>query len=123
MHDATECGVLGGLVEIAEASQVGMHIEKERIPVSEEIRGVCDLFGIDPYISISEGTLLLTCRPHKAEEVIRRLDEGGITAVIIGEVLPSGRGCEIQDGDKVEPLVHPRVDPFWQAFGKAASGG
>jgi hydrogenase maturation factor len=124
MHDATECGVYGGLYEIAEASQVGLYIEREKIPMPEEVVGVCELFGIDPYTSISEGTLLLTCRPHKADEVVRRLQSEGIVAAIIGEVLPRERGRMLCAGGRapgVIPLTHPRVDPFWQAFGKAAS--
>ena len=122
MHDATECGVWGGLIEIAQASGVGMHIEKERIPVPEEVAGICELFEIDPFTSISEGTLLATCRPHRAEDVIARLSQDGIVAAIIGEVLPREKGCQVEQGGRAVPLVHPRVDPFWQAFGKAAEG-
>jgi hydrogenase expression/formation protein HypE len=122
MHDATECGVYGGLYEIAQASQVGLHIDRAKIPLPEEVAGVCELFGIDPYTSISEGTLLLTCRPHKADEVVRRLHAEGILAAIVGEVLPRERGLAIVADGKATPLVHPRVDPFWQAFGKAAQG-
>ncbi|MBP2669494.1 MAG: hydrogenase expression/formation protein HypE, partial [Deltaproteobacteria bacterium] len=73
MHDATECGVWGGLVEVAQASGVGMTIDKDKIIVQDAVRMVCELFGLDPYSSISEGTLIITCRPQKAHEVIRRL--------------------------------------------------
>jgi hydrogenase expression/formation protein HypE len=45
-----------------------------------------------------------------------------IDAAIIGEILPPERGRVIVDGGRETPLVHPRVDPFWQAFGKAAEG-
>jgi hydrogenase maturation factor len=121
MHDATECGVWGGLIEVAEASRVGMSIDQQKIPVQEAVRAVCELFEIDPYTSISEGTLLLTCRPPQADEVVARLSAAGIPAAIIGEVLPAERGCRINDGRRTVPLRHPRVDPFWQAFGKAAA--
>jgi len=122
MHDATECGVWGGLAEIAEAAGVGLHVEQERIPVPEEVAGVCDLFGIDPYTSISEGTLLLTCRPRQADEVVRRLEAEGIRAAVIGEVLAREKGRTVTSGGRSRTLVHPGVDPFWQAFGKAAAG-
>jgi hydrogenase maturation factor len=121
MHDATECGVWGGLIEIAEASRVGLHIDKEKIPVPDIIAKVCELFDIDPYTSISEGTLLITCRPHKADELVRRLNEKKILAAIIGEVLPEEKGRTIREASQETPLIHPQVDPFWQAFGKAAS--
>ncbi|HET9672349.1 MAG TPA: AIR synthase family protein, partial [Actinomycetota bacterium] len=55
MHDATEGGVLGGLLEVAAASGVGIRVDRDRIPVRPEVRAVCDHVGIDPYVSISEG--------------------------------------------------------------------
>jgi hydrogenase maturation factor len=123
MHDATECGVWGGLFEVAQASGVGMAIDKEKIIVQDAVRKVCDLFGIDPFTSISEGTLILTCRPHKAQEVVRRLGDKGIAVSMVGEIVDPRQGLRYFEGGKSRELVHPRVDPFWAAFGKAASQG
>ena len=47
MHDATECGVYGGLHEIAEASGVGLYIECEKIPLPEEVAGVVEFLCSD----------------------------------------------------------------------------
>jgi len=123
MHDATECGVWGGLFEVARASGVGMTIDKEKIIVQDPVRKVCDLFGIDPYSSISEGTLILTCRPHKAREVIRRLADKGIPVSMVGEIVDARQGMRIFEKGSSRELVHPVVDPFWGAFGKAAEQG
>ncbi len=120
MHDATECGVWGGLFEVAEASRVGMAVHKEDIILQPVIAQICDLFGIDPYSSISEGTLIITCRPEKADEVVGRLQAKGIPASSVGEVVPRSEGMNLFEGGVKRELVHPRVDPFWQAFGKAA---
>ncbi len=120
MHDATECGVWGGLFEVAHASEVGMIIDKDRIIVQDAVRKVCGLFDIDPYSSISEGTLIITCRPHKAREAVTRLEDRGIPATIAGEVVPKQEGIRYTEGGRSIELVHPRVDPFWPAFGKAA---
>ena len=120
MHDATECGVWGGLFEIAQASKVGMTINKDEIIVNPVVDKVCRLFKIDPYSSISEGTLIITCRPHKAEEVIARLAEKDIPASIVGEIVPESAGMTYTEHGKSHTLEHPRVDPFWPAFGKAA---
>ncbi|MFC2142659.1 AIR synthase family protein [Acidobacteriota bacterium] len=120
MHDATECGVWGGLFEIAQASKVGMAIDKDAIFVDPVVDKVCRLFEIDPYSSISEGTLVITCRPHKAEEVIQRLEGKSIPAGIVGEIVPESEGMTYSEQGKSYPLEHPRVDPFWGAFGKAA---
>jgi len=121
MHDATECGVWGGLFEVAQASGVGMAIDKEKIIVQDAVRKVCDLFAIDPYSSISEGTLIIACRPHKAKEVILRLGDKGIKAGMAGEIVDREKGMRIFEKGTSTELVHPKVDPFWAAFGKAAS--
>ena len=121
MHDATECGVWGGLFEIAQASKVGMVIDKEKIILDDKVDKICQMYNIDPYSSISEGTLLATCRPHKAREVIDRLKDNGIAASIVGEVVDKAEGMNVFENNVKHELVHPRVDPFWEAFGKAAS--
>jgi hydrogenase maturation factor len=100
-----------------------MTIDKEKIIVQDAVRNVCDLFGIDPYSSISEGTLILTCRPRKAKEVIRRLGDKGIPASMVGEIVDPRQGMHVFENGTHHELVHPKVDPFWAAFGKAASQG
>lgn len=122
MHDATECGVWGGLFEVAQASKVGMVIDKEKIILDDIVKKICDLFDMEPYSSISEGTLIITCRPHKATEVLQRLDDKGIPASIVGKVVEEEKGMTYYEYGKAHELVHPRVDPFWIAFGKAAEG-
>ena len=119
MHDATECGIWGGLYEIAQASKGGMKIEKDKIVVKEEALKICKYFGIDPYVSISEGTLLLTCRPHKSSEVVNLLKKEGINSSIVGVVVEEKEGIKISENGEEKELVHPRVDPFWAAFYKA----
>ncbi len=122
MHDATECGVWGGLFEVAQASKVGMAIDKDKIILDETVKKICDLFGMEPFSSISEGTLIITCRPHKAQEVIQRLQDKSIASSIVGEVVEEHQGMTYQEGGKTHKLSHPRVDPLWAAFGKAAVG-
>ena len=53
MHDATECGVWGGLVEIAQAAQVGMIINKEAIILPEIVLQICTLFEIEEENALS----------------------------------------------------------------------
>jgi hydrogenase expression/formation protein HypE len=119
MHDATECGVWGGLYEIAEASGVGMLIDQNAVVVRSEVRAVCDHFGMDPYTSISEGTLVLTCRPAKTPAVLDRLSSVGVDATEVGEVMPLDHGVQVVTHGRKRELAHPRVDPFWNAFGQA----
>jgi hydrogenase maturation factor len=118
MHDATEGGVLGGLVEIAAASGVGLRVELDAIPVRPEVRAVCDHVGIDPLVSISEGTLLATVRPGHADGFLAALAAEGIEAADVGQVTEPGAGRVLITADGERPLEHPGADPFWAAFGR-----
>lgn len=116
MHDATECGIWGGLFEVARAAGLGARIVKEKIVVAEGVPEICQMFGIDPYAAISEGSLIITCRPHKADEVVAALTGKGIAASVVGELIPPELGLILVDHGREKPLEHPIVDPFWRAF-------
>ncbi len=116
MHDATERGVWGGLVEMADAAGTGMVVDVDAIPIRPESRAVCRLFNIDPYSTSSEGTLLLTCKPHAVVAVIDRLAGGGIEAARIGELTPLGEGVRTVQGGHERTLQAPESDPFWPAL-------
>lgn len=120
MHDATECGIWGGLFEIAQAAGLGTRIEKEKIVVEDGIEEICRFFEIDPFASISEGTLIISCRPQKADAVVGALVKKGIKAAIVGELTPPEKGMVLVAGGKEKKLEHPIVDPFWKAFYGAA---
>jgi hydrogenase expression/formation protein HypE len=119
MHDATEGGVLGGLYEVAEASGVGLRIDQSAIPIRPEVAAVCAAAGIDPYFSISEGTLVATVRPQHAEGLLAVLANANISAADVGEVLPAGAARTMLDADGREvPLTPPGLDPYWEAFAR-----
>lgn len=123
MHDATEGGVARGLWEVAEASGVGLRIERDKVLVPEDIRVTCDYFGLDPYISISEGTMVMTCDPEKAEAMLRAFQEAGIEASVVGKVVPKDKGRVWVTANGEEPLVAPPEDPFWEVFFAAMTEG
>ena len=116
MHDATECGVWGGLYELAQAAGLGVRIQKELIVVEDCVDQICSYFGIDSYASISEGTLIIACRQHKAEEVVEALSQKHIKSSIVGELMEPGEGMVLVEGGREKKLEHPIVDPFWRAF-------
>ncbi len=116
MHDATECGVWGGLYEVAQAANLGVRIEKEKIVVQDCVPDICSYFGIDPYAAISEGTLIIACREHKARKVIEALSQRGIKASVVGELTKPDQGMVLAEGGRERKLEHPIVDPFWKAF-------
>ena len=116
MHDATECGVWGGLYELAQAAGLGARIEKERIIMADCVTEICAYFNIDPYASISEGTLIIACKEHKAQAVVAALAQKGIKSSIVGELTRPGKGMVLIERGREKQLEHPIVDPFWRAF-------
>ena len=116
MHDATECGIWGSLYETAQAANLGVRVEKERIVVEDCVTEICRYFDIDPYASISEGTLIIACKEQKSEKVVKALSRKGIKSSIVGELLNPKQGMILVEKGKEKKLEHPVVDPFWQAF-------
>ncbi len=116
MHDATECGVWGGLYEIAQAAGLSMRVEKEKIVMEKYVPEICRYFGIDPYASISEGTLIIACREHKAQKVVDALAQKNIKSSIVGELTEPSKGMVLVENGREKKLEHPIVDPFWRAF-------
>jgi hydrogenase expression/formation protein HypE len=88
MRDPTRGGVSSTLNEIAEQSQVGIELEERTIPVREEVRGACELLGLDPLYVANEGKLIAIVAPEAAEEVLRAMRRHplGSAAQIIGTV-------------------------------------
>jgi hydrogenase maturation factor len=120
MHDATECGIWGGVYEIAQASGLGARLMKDKIVVEPGVTEICDMFGIaDPYAAISEGTLIITCKPRASGKIIEALKKKNIPASVTGELVPKESGILLIENGKERLLEHPRVDPFWNAFYKA----
>ncbi len=116
MHDATECGIWGALFEMGHAAKCGVRIEKEKIVIEDGVLQICDFLGIDPYASISEGTLVITCRPNKADAIVKALAKKDIKSSVVGELTPQSAGMVLIENKKERELKHPIVDPFWKAF-------
>lgn len=111
MHDATECGVFGGLYELARAGGVHLDIETDPVPIGPGVEEACEFFDIDPWVSISEGTLLLTVAPDGVEDVLGALESEDIPVAEVG-VVSEGSGVAV-DGESID---HPERDPFWATF-------
>ena len=67
---------------------MGIWIEEDRIPVKEEVRGACELLGLDPFILANEGKLIAIVAPGAADKILERMKVHplGRGAVQIGEV-------------------------------------
>ncbi len=88
LRDPTRGGVSSALNEIAAQSKVSIQIEETCIPVREEVRGACELLGLDPLYVANEGKLLAIVAPEAAEEILAAMqrDPRGAEAAIVGTV-------------------------------------
>jgi hydrogenase expression/formation protein HypE len=125
LHDATEGGVLGGLLELARACGHDLSVERARIPLSPEARGACAaLGGIDPYWTLAEGALIVTVRPGAVIGSLTALTDAGIAAAEIGAVVPgSGRLLLREPSGEVRTITDPEPDPYWPAYERAVREG
>jgi hydrogenase maturation factor len=123
MHDVTEGGLLGALYELSEASKVGLEVNISDIIVTKEEKLICDLFSLDPYVTLSEGTLIIAVKPSKAQKVLDALRTKGIQGKVIGRILDRDGGRWIRKNGRLKPLRKPTVDPYWKAYWKAYREG
>jgi hydrogenase expression/formation protein HypE len=88
MRDATRGGVATILNEIARAADVGVLVSEADIPVRPEVRGACELLGIDPMYVACEGRLVAVVPGNEAEAAVRALRGHplGTQAAVIGEI-------------------------------------
>jgi hydrogenase expression/formation protein HypE len=88
LRDATRGGVATVLNEIAEASQVGVEIDDARTPLRPEVRGFCEILGLDPLYLANEGKLVAVVPAAEAAPALAALRAHplGREAVAIGEV-------------------------------------
>jgi hydrogenase expression/formation protein HypE len=94
LRDPTRGGVASALNEIAAQAQVGFRLEEARIPVWEEVRGACEILGLDPLYVANEGKCLVIAAREAAEAVLAAMRDHplGQEAVIIGEVVEDHPG-------------------------------
>jgi len=89
LRDPTRGGVGTTLNEIAEKSGVGILIHEDKLPIRDDVMGVCELLGFDPLYVANEGKLLAFVDEKDAEAVLSEIkkDEFGKEAAIIGEAV------------------------------------
>jgi hydrogenase expression/formation protein HypE len=111
LRDPTRGGVASALNEIASSSNVGIRIYEERIPLSEEVKGACEILGLDPLYVANEGKLLAFVSPGDTQPIIEAMKSHplGKGSVIIGEVVSAHPGMVIMKsrigGNRVVDMI------------------
>ena len=118
MRDVTRGGLSAVLNELALASEVGLWVDEGALPVRPEVRGFCEILGLDPLHMANEGKVLMAVPAAQAGRAlaVMRSHPLGAQAAIIGEAraqlpgivsLQTGMGERILDMLVGEPL--PRI--------------
>ena len=104
LHDPTEGGVATGLRELASASNVGLRLQKDKLPLLPEGRLLCSTFGLDPLGTIASGALLATVPASQVVEAILACTSEGIACYDVGRVVPADQGLLVCAQETTEHL-------------------
>jgi hydrogenase maturation factor len=116
MHDPTEGGLLGGIHEICDASQVGFEIDLNSIPFHDSTLAICDALSVNALELISSGCMVMTCTPEGSDDVISALQDRGIMATIIGKIVPNISERRGVAGNSSKEMPRPKSDAIWNAL-------
>jgi len=117
MRDVTRGGLGTVLNEIAEASGCGIEIKEESLPINPEVRGFCDILGLDPLYMGNEGKMIAVVAAEDAEKALAlmRKTEYGVNVAMIGHVT-EGKGVVMKTrlgGSRVVDVLYgeglPRI--------------
>ncbi len=88
LRDPTRGGIATVLNEIAEAAQVSIEIDEERTPLRQEVRGFCEILGLDPLYLANEGKIVAIVPPEQSDAALEALRGHplGREASVIGKV-------------------------------------
>lgn len=98
MRDVTRGGLGTVLNELAGSAQVGIRIQEAALPVTPEVRGFCDILGLDPLYMGNEGKMAAIVPGNRAEEALAlmRGTEKGKNAAIIGYCVDDRSGVVLE---------------------------
>ncbi len=93
LRDPTRGGVATILNEFAQQSNVGFLIDENHLPIRDEVKGACELLGLEPLYIVNEGKLIAICSAKDSEKLLKvmRAHSLGKNAAIIGEVIEDKR--------------------------------
>ena len=110
LHDITEGGVITALREVASASNLGLVVEGETMPVLPETVAICDALEIDVLGLLGSGALIATMPSSEVPRALRALDQIGITGWEVGQMMEADEGLWLIDRTGDQPLPEFRRD-------------
>lgn len=113
MHDITEGGVFGALWEMASGSEVGLDIDLKKLPIRQETVEVCEALGLNPYILMSSGSMMIAARDGHG--LVRKLQQAGIEASVVGKAT-QGKDRILRNGEDTRYLDKPQSDELYKIY-------
>lgn len=110
MHDPTEGGLATALYEMAEASRVGIVIERNTVNILPATAEICAAAGLDPLGLLASGALLIAVAEDDCGSVISALAEAGVPAARIGSLVTQDSGVIMSDKSGRRPVPHFETD-------------
>lgn len=97
MRDPTRGGVSSTMHEIATASGVGVMLDEAAIPMRGEVRGACEILGLDPLYVANEGKLVAVVPPASADRLVQVMQAHplGSSSAIVGEIVEAHPGMVV----------------------------
>lgn len=97
IRDATRGGIASVLNEIADASKCGIEIQETETPIRNEVKGFCEILGLDPLYLANEGKLVAVVPAAETAAALAamRAHPLGRDAADIGCVLEDGRAGRV----------------------------
>jgi hydrogenase expression/formation protein HypE len=116
MRDATRGGVTAVLHEWARDCGHTLVVDETQVPLTADVRGACELLGLDPLHIANEGTMLVAVAPAEVERAIAaiRAVTGFSHAAVIGEARQRGISPVIvrRGLGREQPLIEPSGAPL-----------
>ncbi len=117
MHDPTEGGIYTAIAEMTIASNTGAYIEEKKIIILPEPKILSKIFDLNPYNTISSGSLLIAVNQKDSSNVIDLLRKNKIVSEQIGTFVSKDKGLKVKKSNgKKSLLKYSETDEITKIF-------
>ncbi len=109
LHDPTEGGVLGGLHEMADASNKGFEFYQDNVNLYHETKLICGVLKINPFALISSGALMIVSPKERTEQIMKALEKENIKSTVIGKITKEKRSHERISQDELWRILDTNI--------------
>jgi hydrogenase expression/formation protein HypE len=80
LRDLTRGGLATGLIEIAESSRLHIEIREQEVSVEENVRGACEILGLDPLYLANEGRFVAVVPENQAARALQIMRDHAVSS-------------------------------------------